>query len=73
MARVSKQAEVQQSVDVIAAKLDLIHDDVKELRTHVENLRQSDAVQNAAGRWVLGIMSAIASVGGFIIHELLNK
>ena len=73
MARKPSAAQESPSIDVISAKLDLIHEDVKELRTHVENLRESDAVQNAAGRWALGIISVLGSVGGFIIHEILNK
>lgn len=64
-------AEDRTNVNYLLAKLEEIHEDVKELRVHVDHLREDYAGRKMATKVVLGAISILgATVAWLVDHSV---
>jgi len=63
---------MQTDINYLAAKLEEIHADVKQLKEHVDELRQEAAGRRATTRFILGALGVCGAVLGWTVSTVLS-
>lgn len=63
---------MRNDLNYLTAKLEAIHEDVKQLQIHVDELRQEAAGRKAVQRFLLASMSAMGVVVGWLVNTITN-
>lgn len=63
---------MKHDVNYLAAKLELIHEDVKQLQTHVDRLRQESTSRRAVGRVLLIALTVMGATVGWLVDNALS-
>jgi len=58
------------SIEYLLAKLETIHDDVKELQKHVDELRQESSGRRAVNRFVIGSLGVLGAVVAWVVQQV---
>jgi hypothetical protein len=62
---------MKNDVSYLTAKLEEMHEDIKQLNAHVDILRQESAGRGAVHKFILGSMGVLATLIGWILSNLL--
>lgn len=65
-------ALMKSDVNYLAAKLEEIHADVRQLQGHVDDLRQEAAGRKATHRFIFSALGIIGATMGWIMNALLK-
>lgn len=62
---------MKHDVNYLLAKLEEIHEDVKQLQIHVDQLRQESAGRKAINRFLLATMGVMGATLGWVINNIV--
>ena len=63
---------MKQDINYLVAKLEEIHEDVKQLQDHVDELRQEASGRRAIQRFMLATMGIIGATLGWLIDNIIS-
>jgi len=63
---------MKENLNYLIAKLEEVHEDVRELKQHVDELRQEAAGRRAVSRFTLAAMSIIGATVGWLVDNVLS-
>ena len=63
---------MKQDINYLVAKLEEIHEDVKQLQIHVDELRQEASGRRAIQRFMLATMGIIGATLGWLIDNIIS-
>lgn len=63
---------MKNDVNYLTAKLEEIHDDVKQLQIHVDDLRQEAAGKRAVSRFMIAALGIIGATVGWLVDNIVS-
>lgn len=63
---------MKNDINYLTAKLEEMHEDIRQLNAHVDILRQESAGRGAVHKFLITSMGVLTTIIGWVVHTLLT-